>query len=204
MSDDQLDELARLPRGVAAVYQNDWLEPVLCKVNRFLGEEQSYHYQPDDPVLWHEKQFRGDVVSWLVSPRCREGAAIDVETLKNGLVKSSMPTQLKLNLARYLSESECSKNILIHEDSNFHRLSDLVATILDCNTRIERVVTTSANLEQLHEGMQQLLRQQLGELSAEIALTTEQALMKHISKRGEDYVQLYAGWNNHVRKSVVL
>ncbi|WP_252180144.1 ATP-binding protein [Endozoicomonas sp. 4G] len=204
LSDDQLDELARLPRGVAAVYQNDWLEPVLCKVNRFLGKEQSYHYQSDDPDLWHEKQFRRDVVSWLVSPRCREGTAIDVETLKNGLVKSSMPTQLKLNLARYLSESECSKNIPIHEDSNFHKLSDLVATILDCNTSIDRVVTTSANLEQLHKGMQQLLRQELGELSAEIALTTEQALMKHISKRGEDYVQLYAGWNNHVRKSVVL
>jgi len=28
----QADELGRLPTGVAAVYQNDWLEPVLCKV----------------------------------------------------------------------------------------------------------------------------------------------------------------------------
>lgn len=33
-SDAQRDELGRLPTGVAAVYKNDWLEPVLCKVTR--------------------------------------------------------------------------------------------------------------------------------------------------------------------------
>lgn len=32
LNDRQITELARLPKGVAAVYQNDWVEPVLCKV----------------------------------------------------------------------------------------------------------------------------------------------------------------------------
>ena len=32
LSDRQITELARLPKGVAAVYQNDWVEPVLCRV----------------------------------------------------------------------------------------------------------------------------------------------------------------------------
>ncbi len=32
LNDCQITELARLPKGVAAVYQNDWVEPVLCKV----------------------------------------------------------------------------------------------------------------------------------------------------------------------------
>lgn len=34
LNDDQITELARLPRGVAAVFQNDWVEPVLCKVDK--------------------------------------------------------------------------------------------------------------------------------------------------------------------------
>jgi len=38
LKDDQLDEIAKLPKGVAVVYQNDWLEPVLCKVNRFIHQ----------------------------------------------------------------------------------------------------------------------------------------------------------------------
>ena len=34
LNDRQITELARLPKGVAAVYQNDWVEPVLCKVTK--------------------------------------------------------------------------------------------------------------------------------------------------------------------------
>lgn len=39
LKDDQLDEIARLPKGVAVIYQNNWTEPVLCKINKFEGVE---------------------------------------------------------------------------------------------------------------------------------------------------------------------
>lgn len=42
LKDNQLDEIAKLPKGVAVVYQNDWLEPVLCKIAKFRGEEHRY------------------------------------------------------------------------------------------------------------------------------------------------------------------
>ena len=35
LNDEQITELARLPKGVAAVYQNDWVEAVLCKFERY-------------------------------------------------------------------------------------------------------------------------------------------------------------------------
>lgn len=46
LSDEQLDELARLPRGVAVVYQNDWLEPVLCRVRKFEAPAEPWQYKP--------------------------------------------------------------------------------------------------------------------------------------------------------------
>ena len=45
LNDDQIVELSRLDTGVAAVYQNHWLEPVLCKVDYF-GEARCFSYQP--------------------------------------------------------------------------------------------------------------------------------------------------------------
>ncbi len=39
LKDNQLDEIAKLPKGVAVVYQNDWMEPILCKIDEFQGEE---------------------------------------------------------------------------------------------------------------------------------------------------------------------
>lgn len=35
LNETQIEELARLPKGVAAVYQNEWIEPVLCSVIHF-------------------------------------------------------------------------------------------------------------------------------------------------------------------------
>lgn len=32
LNDEQIAEIAKLPCGVAAVYQNEWIEPVLCKI----------------------------------------------------------------------------------------------------------------------------------------------------------------------------
>lgn len=46
LSEKQTFELSRLKTGVAVVYQKDWLEAVLCQVDRALHEEKLYDYQP--------------------------------------------------------------------------------------------------------------------------------------------------------------
>ncbi len=38
LDDDQIIELGRLEKGVASVVQSDWLEPVLCKVDKYVGK----------------------------------------------------------------------------------------------------------------------------------------------------------------------
>ncbi len=45
LNDDQIVELSRLDTGVAAVYQNHWLEPVLCKVSHF-NRAEHFSYAP--------------------------------------------------------------------------------------------------------------------------------------------------------------
>ena len=51
LNDDQITELAKLPRGVAAVYQNEWVEAVLCKVAKFDAGKNSYSYKREDAPL---------------------------------------------------------------------------------------------------------------------------------------------------------
>jgi DNA helicase HerA-like ATPase len=46
LNDDQIIELAKLPRGVAAVYQNEWVEPVLCKIKKSDVVESKYEFIP--------------------------------------------------------------------------------------------------------------------------------------------------------------
>ena len=43
LNDDQISELSKLPRGVAAVYQNEWAESVLCKVDHYVDKDGQLH-----------------------------------------------------------------------------------------------------------------------------------------------------------------
>ena len=47
LNDDQIKELAKLPRGVAAVYQNEWIQPVLCKIDKVDTQNNVYHFNQD-------------------------------------------------------------------------------------------------------------------------------------------------------------
>ena len=49
LNDDQITELAKLPRGVAAVYQNEWIQPVLCMVDKADVNEERYTYSAEAP-----------------------------------------------------------------------------------------------------------------------------------------------------------
>lgn len=53
---EQIRELAKLPAFVAAVYQNDWVESVLCKSERF-DNEKPFSYQPKDTSSYLEEFF---------------------------------------------------------------------------------------------------------------------------------------------------
>ena len=53
---EQIRELAKLPAFVAAVYQNDWVEAVLCKSEKF-DKEKPFSYQPDDTNPYIEEFF---------------------------------------------------------------------------------------------------------------------------------------------------
>lgn len=56
LDENQISELAKLPRGVAAVYQNEWIQPVLCKVARVDTPDALYEYQ-------REKEIKADTKS---------------------------------------------------------------------------------------------------------------------------------------------
>lgn len=57
LNDDQILELSRLKTFVAAVYQNNWLEPVLCHIDTNFKNLPLYHYEQNAPLSYHKIQF---------------------------------------------------------------------------------------------------------------------------------------------------
>ena len=67
LNESQITELARLPRGVAAVYQNEWIEPVLCKVARADKPEQQYVYEAPEQGEPERDEEAVDMIAELLS-----------------------------------------------------------------------------------------------------------------------------------------
>lgn len=110
LNDDQIVELAKLPCGVAAIYQNEWIQPVLCKVNKFEMPQEMYSYSPDNegPQTDYDGSMAAESLLDCIMNRAifnREKSAYDSK-LKNIVIRSKLDTTVKCDFIEYISSGE--------------------------------------------------------------------------------------------------
>lgn len=103
LNDDQILELAKLPKGVAAVYQNEWIQPVLCKVEKYDNSLESYQYSQES---LNESKSYSDVYlkisKFLTGNEKIEN--IDIEKLRDDLFGAPISGKSIHKILGYLDE----------------------------------------------------------------------------------------------------
>lgn len=79
LNDNQITELAKLPCGVASVYQNEWIQPVLCKINKYDTEAKSFVFTPDETT--EKKNNIDDIV--YIADLLSGGTNVDASLLRD-------------------------------------------------------------------------------------------------------------------------
>ena len=93
VTDEQLEEIAKLPKGVAVVYQNDWLEPVLCKIHHFSEEEKPYQYEPQNQLSDEKKAFHQHIADLLFSQKTKK--QLDFVEISKSIEQSKLGVEYK-------------------------------------------------------------------------------------------------------------
>ena len=107
---DQLDEITKLPKGVAVIYQNDWLEPVLCKIEKFKGEERPYKKTSTIFFASSDEQKK-TLIQSLLRKNVGEQLDMTVGELTNMLIGMDIPTNLKMKAIKvFRINGTCSLN----------------------------------------------------------------------------------------------
>lgn len=194
LTDEQVDEMARLPRGVAVVYQNEWLEAVLCKVSRFSGQESPYQYQAVPTNVMSEMSFRFDLVTHLLSGYNQVKSETNEEQLAEALFRSNLPTAMKVRLIQYLHTGIT--------DLFFRDFAFLVPHILDCNHLLESVICEAKSVEQVHSRLQMLVLDKFNNASQEQVVMIIQPLLRSLVPNGEIYKKLYSEWKQFAKRKV--
>lgn len=88
LNDNQITELGKLERGVAAVYQSGWIEAVLCKFDKYVVEDE--HTEEKTRVYSHDlTKDKTAILNALVIP------GLD-KTLRSLIWKSDFPVSIKI------------------------------------------------------------------------------------------------------------
>lgn len=110
LNDDQITELAKLPCGVAAVYQNEWIEPVLCKVDEFAKIENAYSYEiQDEKIEQVDYNSRVEIAKILFGAKPNEVPNTD---LFKKLSELNLKDATKVLIIKYLNNNLKAPNML--------------------------------------------------------------------------------------------
>ncbi|MEI0551401.1 ATP-binding protein [Brachyspira intermedia] len=72
LDDDKIEELAKLHTGVAAVYQNNWIDSVLCKIGYYNVIEDGKSYKIEDKNFIESKSSKGNILKCLAQKSLNE------------------------------------------------------------------------------------------------------------------------------------
>ena len=98
LKEAQIDELSKLPLGVAAVYQNEWPEAVLCKIEAYPMPENAVYHKPSK--MPHEINAEFVFGQLAVGEELEPLSSSEMEQLKLWLKRHE--TVLKPEDGRYL------------------------------------------------------------------------------------------------------
>lgn len=145
LTDKQINELAKLPSGVAAVCQDKWIEPVLCKVDYY--DVAPTEYQKGQAVESEKKEavFPEQALQYILSDISQEEPKRDVESLKTALLGENIPAYLKIRILNALSGTKPQS------------LKEVYGLVAECIEHLDEIFVHSINAKNIEEWNQALL-----------------------------------------------
>ncbi|TQK03445.1 ATP-binding protein [Herbaspirillum sp. SJZ107] len=199
LRDDQLDEIARLPRGVAIVYQNDWLEPVLCQVKKFTGTEQPYAYTPSKRDGASSKTLNRHVLHLVLAGRVAEETTPDLDLMETALRTHPLLATSKIALLDAINAVRQGQVPFLCQEQAFEYTARVVVDMLGCRSRVQQLVLTAASYPQLDLHLDALLADCAVSLTSPLRLAARHCLMKDFSVQKKENMDIYSAWHAAIK-----
>lgn len=195
MRDEQLDEITRLPQGVAIVYQNDWLEPVLCQVRKFNGEQRPYHYQQQPASASGNVRFRRQLLYLLLAHRTSSPGYPKLSPLESALHSQPLPSGAKIALLEVIRACRRGEQPGLFRKQNFGRLAQFITELLGCRARVAQLVGQAQDYAELHDMLEVVVAGYVAGLNPSLRIAAIHCLMKDYGAQHPSHLDIYAAWH---------
>lgn len=147
LTNDQVEEIAKLPSGVAVVYQNNWISPVLTLIHKANVTEEAY--QPGVlPVIRTAKTARNKIVRMLMQPWI-SGNPIDRTTLEESLKVLDLTRGTRKKISHLIDDYIVFGGHLIWKQERLAELQDLLKEVLGISNTTLGNISSPGELRQM-------------------------------------------------------
>lgn len=206
LREEQISELAKLKKGVAAVYQNDWVEPLLVQINKCEIEEKAYAYKQHIKMI-DSDSYRKQLIYLMIQGRLNERLDFDIEDIAAGIGSLGLSVRNEEFAEELVMEYREHGKLDLWDDRNFRRLSSRVTDILGVRKRVEKSVISVSDNGELTSELRGIVRQLIPGADSEVVLTLSQCFMKDMSVQEDEAEmrrKLYKCWFDSVKEGGVL
>lgn len=131
LSADQVNEIAKLPSGVAVVYQNDWVSPVLTMIDKADVEESTYVVEHPTRIR-PLKAARLDIIKMLMQPWFG-GKMIPEEKLRASLGVLDIPRGDRKYIESLMRDYLLFNGTLVWRKKDLPKLQRIIRSVLSIN-----------------------------------------------------------------------
>lgn len=159
MNDKQIDEIAKLPTGVAVVYQNDWVSPVLCKIDRMENSRVIFNEQKDSILELNSENDINYIIEFLLAGQTENTQkAFDVIQIEKSVRAFNMPSKVRMALLDTIEEYKKNNHISLWNSVSIYDLSSLLTDLLGIRKEFEKCVKQYYQSKELNKKLTDLVK----------------------------------------------
>lgn len=199
LNEKQIDEIPKLATGVAVVYQNNWLEAILCKIDKF-DKFKAYDFKSDLDLKYTEnKKILGTILKILFIERIDDISqdeldAIDYDAYTKWLSERNISESSKMKLSQAIIDYREKKISKLQKEDNFSELSKVVFELLD-GDKILSLAKSAENLNEYNSHLTRIIGHYVDTQNNEMFETAiKQAILSNEAKETNDFKELYFSW----------
>ena len=159
MNDKQIDEIAKLPTGVAVVYQNDWVSPVLCKIDRMENSRVIFNEQKDSILELNSENDINYIIEFLLAGQTENTQkAFDIIQIEKSVRAFNMPSKVRMALLDKIEEYKKNNHISLWNSVSIYDLSSLLTDLLGIRKEFEKCVRQYSQSKELNKKLTDLVK----------------------------------------------
>ena len=153
LSAAQVNEIAKLPGGVAVVYQNNWISPVLTLVDKAKVKEEAYKYA--NPVLIKTaREARTELLCMLLQPWI-DREQYRGKVLRNNLKALDIPKKIKDDVSTCIEQYLFFQGNIVWKVEEIAYLQVLVKALLEISDSEFESIVLSGKADELRTVIKQ-------------------------------------------------